>query len=77
LPEGIIRGELAVEKGRILEIAASGLPKADREIDAKEKIVMPGAIDTHVHLYDRRYLSREDFRNGSAAAAVGGVTSVS
>ncbi len=76
MPEGIIRGELAVEKGRILEIAASGLPKADREIDAKEKIVMPGAIDTHVHLYDRRYLSREDFRNGSAAAAVGGVTSV-
>ncbi len=76
MPEGIIRGELAVEKGRILEIAASGLPKADREIDAKEKIVMPGAIDTHVHLYDRRYLPREDFGNGSAAAAVGGVTSV-
>ncbi len=76
LPEGIIRGELAVEEGHISEIAASGLPKANREIDAKEKIVMPGAIDTHVHLYDRHYLPREDFRNGSAAAAAGGVTSV-
>ncbi|TKJ26685.1 MAG: hypothetical protein CEE41_01630 [Hadesarchaea archaeon B3_Hades] len=76
LPEGIIRGELAVEKGRISEIATSGLPKADREIDAKEKIVMPGVIDTHVHFYDRHYLHREDFQNGSAAAAAGGVTSV-
>jgi D-hydantoinase len=76
LPEGIIRGELAVEEGRISEIAASGLPKADREIDAKEKIVMPGAIDVHAHLYDRRHLPREDFRNGSAAAAAGGITSM-
>lgn len=76
LPEGIIRGELAVEEGRISEIAASGLPEADREIDAKEKIVMPGAIDVHVHFYDQYYLSREDFQNGSTAAAAGGVTSV-
>ena len=76
LPEGIIRGELAIEEGRISEIAASGLPKADREIDAKEKIVMPGVIDIHVHFYDRHYLPREDFQNGSTAAAAGGVTSV-
>lgn len=76
LPEGIIRGELAVEEGRISEIAASGLPKADLEIDAKEKIVMPGVIDVHVHFYDRYYLPREDFQSGSAAAAAGGVTSV-
>jgi dihydroorotase (multifunctional complex type) len=76
LPEGIIRGELAVEEGRISEIAVSGLSKADREIDAKDKIVMPGAIDVHAHLYDCHYLPREDFRNGSAAAAAGGVTSV-
>lgn len=76
LPEGIIRGELAVEKGRISEIAASGLSKADREIDAKERIVMPGVIDSHVHLYDPRHPFREDFQNGSAAAAAGGITSV-
>jgi len=76
LPEGIIRGELAVEEGRISEIAASGLPKADREIDAKEKIVMPGVMDIHVHFYDQYYLPREDFQNGSTAAAAGGVTSV-
>lgn len=76
LPEGIIRGELAVEEGQISEIAASGLPKADQEINAEDKIVMPGAIDAHVHLYDHRHPFREDFQNGSAAAAAGGITSV-
>ncbi len=76
LPEGIIRGELAVEEGRISEIAASGLPKADQEINAEDKIVMPGVIDTHVHLYDYCHPFREDFQNGSAAAAAGGITSV-
>ncbi|MDI6884015.1 MAG: dihydroorotase family protein [Hadesarchaea archaeon] len=76
LPEGIVRGELSIEEGRISEIAVSGLAKGDREIDAKDNIVMPGAIDVHVHFYDRKFLHREDFRSGSIAAAAGGVTSV-
>lgn len=65
-----------MEGGRISEIAASGVPKGKLEIDAKEKIVMPGVIDIHVHFYDRYYLPREDIQSGSAAAAAGGVTSV-
>jgi len=76
LPEGIVRGELAVDKGQICEIAAGGLQKADREINAKNKIVMPGVIDAHAHLYDPLYVHREDFGTGTAAAAAGGVTSV-
>ena len=76
LPEGIVRGELAIDEGRIRGIAVSGLPRADLEIDAKDKIVIPGVIDSHVHLHDLRYPLREDFRNGTAAAAAGGVTSV-
>lgn len=76
LPEGIVRGELAIEEGRICEIAVSGLPKAGHEIDAEDKIVMPGVVDTHAHLYDPHHLHREDFRNGGAAAAAGGVTCV-
>ncbi len=75
LPEGIVRGELSIDEGRITEIAVSGLAKGDREVDAKDKIVMPGVIDAHVHFYDRNYLHREDFRSGSTAAAAGGVTS--
>ncbi len=64
LPEGIVRGELAIEEWRICEIAVSGLPKAGHEIDAEDKILMPGVVDTHAHLYDPHHLHREDFRNG-------------
>lgn len=76
LPEGIVRGELSIDEGRISEIAVSGLAKGDREIDTKDKLVIPGVIDAHVHFYDRNYLHREDFRSGSTAAVAGGVTSV-
>jgi len=74
--DGIVSGELSVEDGRIRQIAVSGLPKGEREINAKGKVVMPGVIDAHVHFYDKKLSDREDFANGSAAAAAGGVTTV-
>jgi len=76
LPEKIVRGELAAENGQIQKIAVSGLPKGEREIDAKNRIIMPGVIDAHVHFYDEKFLNREDFTSGTSAAAVGGVTTV-
>ncbi len=76
LPEGIIQGELAIDDGLIAEISRVRLPKRAAEINANGKLVMPGVIDVHAHIYDPRYLKREDFRNGTAAAAAGGVTSV-
>lgn len=75
LPVGIVRAELSVEAGVIKEIAVTGIPKGDQEIDAKERVVMPGAIDSHVHFHDPHFLRRESFRTGSVAAAAGGVTS--
>ncbi len=76
LPKGIIQGGLAVKDGRIIKIAKTGLPKGDCEIDASGKVVMPGVIDAHAHLYDPRFTHREDFRSGTRAAAAGGVTSI-
>ncbi|MEM2908394.1 MAG: amidohydrolase family protein, partial [Candidatus Hadarchaeales archaeon] len=76
LPEGIVQGELAIDNGVITEISRVRLPKGETEINANGKLVMPGVMDVHAHIYDPRYLKREDFRNGTAAAAAGGVTSV-
>ena len=76
LPEGMITGEISIEDGRICRIAVSGLPKGDQEIDAKGRIIIPGVVDVHVHLYDRKFPNREDFASGSSAAAAGGVTTV-
>ncbi|GEM_PF-248666 len=76
LPEGVIRGELSVEKGKIQEIAVSGLGKGDTEIDAKGKILMPGVIDTCVHIRARGSSYREDFHDCSVAAIAGGITTI-
>ncbi len=75
LPEGIVHGGLAIDGGRITEISRIKLPRGEREINAGGKLVMPGIIDAHAHIYDPRYTHREDFQNGTAAAAAGGVTS--
>ena len=39
-------------------------------------LVIPGAIDTHVHFNTPGFEEREDFEHGSLAAAFGGVTTV-
>ena len=76
LPKGIVRGSLAVEGEHIVKISKTGILKGEREIDAKGKILIPGVIDVHAHIYDPKYLHREDFRHGTIAAAAGGVTCV-
>jgi dihydroorotase len=38
--------------------------------------VLPGVIDTHVHFREPGHLEKEDMETGSAAAVLGGVTSV-
>lgn len=72
----IVSGGLAVEDGKIALIAKdTKLPKGDKEIDAKGNLILPGAIDGHVHVLIPPYL-KEDFVTGTKAAAVGGVTTI-
>lgn len=49
---------------------------AARTLDAGGLLVLPGMVDTHVHLMDPGDESREDFPAGSAAAACNGVTTL-
>lgn len=66
---------IGIEGGKIVEISR-GEMKADKTIDARGKIVMPGIIDCHVHFRDPGFKSKEDFYTGTCAAAAGGVTTV-
>src|SRR5213082_3228499 len=52
--------------------------KADQTIDAKGKLVIPGAIDPHVHmeLPFGGTVSSDDFKTGTIAAAFGGTTTI-
>ncbi|MEM4554716.1 MAG: dihydroorotase [Candidatus Anstonellaceae archaeon] len=49
---------------------------ADEVFDASGLIVLPGAIDAHVHFRDPEDITKEDFSTGSASALAGGVTCV-
>lgn len=73
-PKGLIEGGVAADDGKITLISkASRLPKAVKVIDCRGKVVLPGLIDAHVHIFSPGWLG-ETFRSGTRAAALGGVT---
>ena len=75
--ECVFSGNIAVKEGKIAAVLLAGEePDAKKVIDAKENYVFPGAIDTHAHLNDPGYEWREDYEHGTAAAAVGGYTTI-
>lgn len=65
-----------VKDGRIAHIGYLSDATASRTISADGLCALPGAVDSHVHFMDPAETDREDFITGSAAAAVGGVTTV-
>lgn len=74
----VLHADLLVEGERIAKIGG-GLPDtADTVIDAAGKILLPGAIDSHVHFYMKTAAGRnaDDFTAGSACAICGGTTTV-
>jgi dihydropyrimidinase len=74
--EATIRADLGIRHGRI---AAIGRRLAALEtIDAEGMLVLPGAVDEHVHLQMPvgEFASSDDFCTGTVAAACGGTTTV-
>jgi allantoinase len=77
LREGkLVRGNILVAGARIKSVTEKKRPNADETVDAKGRIVIPGLVDGHAHLYDPAFVYREDFTSGTSAAAAGGVTTV-
>lgn len=75
--EAVTKGNIGIKDGKIAAILeAEVVPRADKVIDAEGKYVFPGAIDTHAHLNDPGFEWREDYEHGTAAAALGGYTTV-
>jgi dihydropyrimidinase len=74
---GVLEADLGVEGGQIAALGR-GLGRARRTLRADGKLVLPGAIDPHVHLALRvsGTVSADDFAVGTRAAALGGVTTV-
>lgn len=71
----LITADIEVSNGKIQKISQTSL-EGDDVIDVKNNLVIPGAIDAHVHFRDPGQEYKEDFYTGSCAAAAGGVTTV-
>ena len=70
--------DILIEGGQIVMIARSIEVAADRTIDAKGRLVIPGGIDPHTHM-DLPFggtSSSDDFETGTRAAAFGGTTTI-
>ena len=77
LEQEIVDCSIAVEEGKIFKIGKeTQMPKADEKINIRNLLVLPGVIDSHVHLRDEGKAYKETFHSGTAAAAAGGVTTV-
>src|SRR5262245_34331055 len=77
LPDGVRPAAIVISDGRIAAIADYGEHPADVvAIDAGRHAVLPGFVDTHVHINDPGRASWEGFECATRAAAAGGVTTL-
>lgn len=89
-PDLVIRGGTVVSaSGRALaDVAVSGerivalgenLPSGRTEIDARDRYVLPGGVDTHTHIEQMSAAgirTADDWESATRSAALGGTTSV-
>ena len=75
LEGGFRKADIGIKNGKFALIAEPGaLPKAEKTIDATGQYVLPGGIDTHMHIRDPGHAERGTFVTESRAAAAGGCT---
>ncbi|MCV2488839.1 amidohydrolase family protein [Geodermatophilus sp. YIM 151500] len=74
-PTGRRRLSVGVRDGVVVHVGP-GTPAARTTVDAAGLLVLPGGVDTHVHLMDPGSPEREDFPTGTSAAAAAGVTTI-
>ncbi len=77
LPDGVRAATIHIEDGSIAGIGAhrDRLPGV-RELDVGSLVVLPGLVDTHVHINDPGRAEWEGFEHATRAAAAGGVTTL-
>ena len=77
-PSGVGEWDVAVEGEKIAAVAEPGTlsPEGVRVIDAAGRIVVPGGIEPHAHIGDKRQPERSGAGPVSLAAVHGGTTTV-
>ncbi len=73
---GAQKADVLIKDGKIAKVAQSIAEQGAETLDASGLLMLPGAIDSHVHFRDPENTSKEDFSTGTASALAGGVTVV-
>jgi len=74
-PDGIKPAAVLVEDGRILDVVPPGqLPAQISVQDFGDAAILPGLVDSHVHINEPGRTEWEGFRTATRAAAAGGYT---
>jgi dihydroorotase (multifunctional complex type) len=73
----LVPADLLIDEGQIVGLVGrDNTTEAVDEIDATDRLVLPGIIDTHAHTREPGYTYKEDFLTASQAGAAGGVTTM-
>jgi allantoinase len=73
LPDGVRPASIKVHRGKIEEI---GPFDCAFDEDAGDSVLMPGLVDTHVHINEPGRTDWEGFASATRAAAAGGITTL-
>src|SRR6267142_6786963 len=74
-PEGVRPAAIHVREGKIERVAEHADAPPDCE-DVGDLAILPGIVDTHVHLNEPGRTEWEGFATATRAAAIGGVTTL-
>lgn len=71
----LVEKDLLIENGKITAIGDLNV-LCDNVVDACGCLVMPGAVDVHVHLREPGFETKETVKTGTLSSAKGGVTTI-
>src|SRR2546429_5270924 len=77
-PDGVHPATVAIRDGQIAAIAGPGeAPDAAETVELPgSEVLLPGLVDTHVHVNEPGRTEWEGFATATRAAAAGGVTTI-
>jgi allantoinase len=76
-PEGLRPAAVLVKAGKIVQVTDWGSVPASVQLrDYGDYVLMPGLVDTHVHINEPGRTDWEGFKTATQAAAAGGVTTL-
>lgn len=70
------RCDVALDNGRVVGFFKNGGAAFGQVIDLKNKYILPGFVDVHVHLREPGFFYKESIKTGTLAASSAGYTSV-